>query len=326
MIIAKYNIAQGSGSNATVGSTAVAGGSGSGYSVDLTPITEKMAALEAEVSQLRNQLNKVNAAMAALDGKYLSKYGDRSEYTYALGAVYTEFLQSELYDNGVGYRISGNPTATVEDKYNLIVKDVGWGYAPWTTVRDSTVTVVDTATDEATAQLNAVSVSIGATNAAGFMLLDCGAQLTNERCFTLISKSVQYSVKVRRDGQQYLTEFVEAETDSNGNFILYFDKGENVSFTVRFKYTYSFKKIGTFTSGTYRLYIRGTDPSNSRTDCFAATTKTTTVNASGVTVMQGTDGARITSGGVQVTNDGGTTWTSIGGSSASFGNNHDLSL
>lgn len=309
MIIAKYNIAPGSGSNATVGSTAVAGGSGSGYSVDLTPITEKVAALETEVSQLRNQLNKVNAALAALDGKYLSKYGDRSEYTYALGAVYTEFLQSELYDNGVGYRISGNPTSTVEDKYNLIVKDVGWGYAPWTTVQDSTVTVVNTPTDEDTAQLNAVNVSIGATNATGFMLLDCGAQLTNERCFTMISKSVQYSVKVMRNGQQYITDFVEAETDSNGNFILYFQKGENVSFNIRFKYTYSFKKYGNITSGTYRLYIRGTDPSNSRTGCFAATTKTTTVNASGVTVMQGTDGARITSAGVQVTHDGGNTWS-----------------
>lgn len=309
MIIAKYNIAPGIGSNATVGSTAVAGGSGSGYSVDLTPITEKVAALETEVSQLRNQLNKANAALASLDGKYLSKYGDRSEYTYALGAVYTEFLQSELYDNGVGYRISGNPTATVEDKYNLIVKDVGWGYAPWTTVQDSTVTVVNTPTDEDTAQLNAVNVSIGATNATGFMLLDCGAQLTNERCFTLISKSVQYSVKVMRNGQQYITDFVEAETDSNGNFILYFQKGENVSFNIRFKYTYSFKKYGNITSGTYRLYIRGTDPSNNRTGCFAATTKTTTVNASGVTVMQGTDGARITSAGVQVTHDGGNTWS-----------------
>ena len=309
MIIAKYNIAPGSGSNATVGSTAVAGGSGSGYSVDLTPITDKLAALETEVSQLRNQLNKANAALAALDGKYLSKYGDRSEYTYALGAVYTEFLQSELFGNGVGYRISGNPTATVEDKYNLIVKDVGWGYAPWTTVQDSTVTVVNTPTDEDTAQLNAVNVSIGATNATGFLLLDCGAQLTNERCFTLISKSVQYSVKVMRNGQQYITDFVEAETDSNGNFILYFQKGENVSFNIRFKYTYSFKKYGNITSGTYRLYIRGTDPSNSRTDCFAATTKTTTVNASGVTVMQGTDGARITSAGVQVTHDGGNTWS-----------------
>ena len=309
MIIAKYNIAPGSGSNATVGSTAVAGGSGSGYSVDLTPITEKLAALETEVSQLRNQLNKANAALASLDGKYLSKYGDRSEYTYALGAVYTEFLQSELYDNGVGYRISGNPTATVEDKYNLIVKDVGWGYAPWTTVQDSTVTVVNTPTDEDTAQLNAVNVSIGATNATGFLLLDCGAQLTNERCFTLISKSVQYSVKVMRNGQQYITDFVEAETDSNGNFILYFQKGENVSFNIRFKYTYSFKKYGNITSGTYRLYIRGTDPSNNRTGCFAATTKTTTVNASGVTVMQGTDGARITSAGVQVTHDGGNTWS-----------------
>ena len=309
MIIAKYNIAPGSGSNATVGSTAVAGGSGSGYSVDLTPITEKVAALETEVSQLRNQLNKANAALASLDGKYLSKYGDRSEYTYALGAVYTEFLQSELYDNGVGYRISGNPTATVEDKYNLIVKDVGWGYAPWTTVQDSTVTVVNTPTDEDTAQLNAVNVSIGATNATGFLLLDCGAQLTNERCFTLISKSVQYSVKVMRNGQQYITDFVEAETDSNGNFILYFQKGENVSFNIRFKYTYSFKKYGNITSGTYRLYIRGTDPSNNRTGCFAATTKTTTVNASGVTVMQGTDGARITSAGVQVTHDGGNTWS-----------------
>ena len=309
MIIAKYNIAPGSGSNATVGSTAVAGGSGSGYSVDLTPITDKLAALETEVSQLRNQLNKANAALAALDGKYLSKYGDRSEYTYALGAVYTEFLQSELYDNGIGYRISGNPTATVEDKYNLIVKDVGWGYAPWTTVQDSTVTVVNTPTDEDTAQLNAVNVSIGATNATGFLLLDCGAQLTNERCFTLISKSVQYSVKVMRNGQQYITDFVEAETDSNGNFILYFQKGENVSFNIRFKYTYSFKKYGNITSGTYRLYIRGTDPSNNRTGCFAATTKTTTVNASGVTVMQGTDGARITSAGVQVTHDGGNTWS-----------------
>jgi hypothetical protein len=63
------------------------------------------------------------------------------------------------------------------------------------------------------------------------------------------------------------------------------------------------------TSGTYRLYIRGTDPANNRTDIFAAATKVVTLNASGLTVMQGDNGARITCDGVQTTVNGGTTWT-----------------
>ena len=309
MIIAKYNIAPGSGSNATVGSTAVAGGSGSGYSVDLTPITEKIAELEAEVSQLRNQLNKVNAAMAALDGKYLSKLGDRSDYSYYLGALYTDFLQSEMFANGVGFRMSGNATASVDDKYNLIIKDVGFGSVTWNTVQQDSANYVDHNTDEATEQLNVANVSIGATSAEGFLLLDCGATLTNERCFTIIDKRVEYSVRLKHGQQIEVLPYTEAEQDANGNFILLFTKADNVTVSIRFTLTYAFRQFGDITSGTYRLYIRGTDPTNNRTDCFAASVKTATLNASGLTIINGNNGTRLTSAGVQHSTDGGTTWS-----------------
>jgi hypothetical protein len=36
--------------------------------------------------------------------------------------------------------------------------------------------------------------------------------------------------------------------------------------------------------------------------------KSATLNASGIVVMNGDNGARITSSGVQTTSDGGTTW------------------
>ena len=78
-----------------------------------------------KVSTLELQLSRAQAALAGLDSKYLSKYGDNSIYSYVLGAIYTNFLQSEMYNNGVGFRLSGNPTATVDDKYNLIIRDVG---------------------------------------------------------------------------------------------------------------------------------------------------------------------------------------------------------
>ena len=309
MIIAKYNIAPGTGSNASVGSTAVAGGGGGGSSVDLTPITDKLAALETMVSTLELQLSRAQAALAGLDSKYLSKYGDNSIYSYVLGAIYTNFLQSEMYNNGVGFRLSGNPTATVDDKYNLIIRDVGWGTVAFTKREQDEVTVVDTDTDEATAQFNALNVSIGATNAAGYMLLDCGATLTNERCFTVISKSVEYNAHHTIGGQIFVTEYKEAEVDSNGNFILTFQKADNVKFNIRFRYAYAFHKTGTLTSGTYRLFIQGTNPSNNTTDCFAASTKVTTINASGITVMNGNNGKRLTATGIQTTSDGGTTWS-----------------
>ena len=309
MIIAKYNIPQGSGSNAVNGATAVAGGGGVGASVDLTPITDKIAALETAVSNLQLQLSKANAVLAGLDSRFLSKYGDRSEYSYALGALYTDFIQSERFGNGVGFRISGSATEAVEDKYNLIVKDLGWAQVAFNTVLQSDVTMVTNNTDEASAQLNANNVSIGATLASGYLLIQCGAILTNERCFTEVAKRVTYQVSSTIGNQTLVSEWREAETDSAGNFILEFGKADNVRFSIRFAYTFAFRKYGNITSGTYRLYIGGTDPDDNKTDCFAAAIKTTTVNASGVTVMQGNDGTRITSSGVQHTTDGGTTWT-----------------
>lgn len=309
MIIGKYNIAQGSGSNASAGATAVAGGSGGGSSVDLTPITDKIAVLESKVSQLELQLSKANAVLAGLDGRFLSKLGDRSEYSYALGALYTDFIQSEMYDNGVGFRVSGNATAAVDDKYNLIIKDVGWATVAFATVTENTVTIVDTNTNEETAQLNASAINIGATHAQGYVLVDCGATLTNERCFTIISKTVEYSVRHTIGYQIYDTEYTEAETDTNGNYILKFQEADNVKLYIRFKFTFAFRQYGDITSGTYRLYIRGTDPSNNLTDCFAAAMRVATVNASGITVMQGNNGYRISSEGVQHTTDGGTSWS-----------------
>jgi len=310
MIIGKYNIAPGSGSNASKGSTSVAGGGGVGASVDLTPLTDKIAVLEQKVSSLETQLSRVQSVLAGLDGRFLSKLGDRSEYSYALGALYTDFIQSELYTRGVGFRISGSPTAAVEDKYNLIVKDVGLTTVTWSTVQDADVTIVNTNTDEATAQLNTSSyVSIGAPATSGYLLLDCGATLTNERCFTTIAKKVIYSTRRIINNKLIITPYEEAETDSNGNFIIHFEAGgDSIGVSIHFTYTYSFRKYGNVTSGTYRLYIRGTDPSNNQTECFAAAVKSATLNASGVTVMQGLKGARITCDGVQTTNDGGTTW------------------
>jgi hypothetical protein len=133
--------------------------------------------------------------------------------------------------------------------------------------------------------------------------------MTNERLFTVISKSVEYSVKTRIGDQIDISGFTEAETDSNGYFILHFPNADEVSFTIRFKFAYAFRKFADLTSGTYRLYIRGTDAANNRTDCFAASSKTATLNASGVTVVNGNNGYRITSNGVQHTTDGGTTWS-----------------
>jgi len=306
MIIGKYNISKGSATKRSPGSSAVAG---SGSTVDLTPITDKVAALEAKVSQLELQLSRVNAVLQGLDGRFLSKLGDRSDYSYYLGALYTDFLQSEMFANGVGYRMSGNATAAVEDKYNLIVKDVGWAQVPFSTVMQSDASYVDHNTDEATAQLNVSNVSIGATNASGFMLVDCGAEFTNERCFTVIGKRVEYSVRLQHGQQIDVLPYTEAEQDANGNFILLFTQADNVTVSIRFTFTYAFRQVGDTTSGTYRLYIRGTDPTNNRTDCFAASIKTATLNASGLTVINGNNGTRLTSGGVQHSTDGGNTWS-----------------
>ena len=306
MIIGKYNISKGSATKRSPGSSAVAG---SGSTVDLTPITDKVAALEAKVSQLELQLGKVNTILQGLDGRFLSKLGDRSDYSYHLGALYSDFLQSEMFANGVGFRMSGNATASVDDKYNLIIKDVGFGSVTWNTVQQDSASYVDHNTDEATAQLNVSNVSIGATSAEGFLLLDCGATLTNERCFTEIAKTVEYSVKSTKNHQIFIEPYKEAETDSSGNFIICFENADDISISIRFTYTYAFRQVADITSGTYRLYIQGTDPSNNKTDCFAAAAKSATLNASGVTVMEGMNGTRITRGGVQHTTDGGTTWT-----------------
>jgi PDZ domain-containing secreted protein len=91
---------------------------------------------------------------------------------------------------------------------------------------------------------------------------------------------LEYEATATRGGAVHPSGWKEAETDDNGNFILNFTKADDITFAVRFTYTYAFRKTETLTSGTYRLYIQGTDPSNNQTDCFAATTKVTTINAS----------------------------------------------
>lgn len=307
MIIGKYNIAPGAGSNATTGSTAVAGGA-SGAGVDITPLTNKIAALESRVAQLESQLTRANAILAGLDTRFLSKLGDRSVYSYALGAVLTDTIQSEMFGHGVGYQIKGTATSRETDKYNITVKDVGWSSVAFSTISQSEASYVDHNTDEATAQLNAMNISIGATHATGYLLVDCGATLTNERCFAHIASRVEYQVKVTIGQNVFIEPYKEAETDGNGNYILLFQEADDISISIRFYYTYAFRQYGNLASGTYRLYIRGTDPTNNKTDCFASATKSTTVNASGITVMNGNNGVRLTSGGMQTTTDGGSTW------------------
>jgi len=308
MIIAKYNRAKGGGDSNVYGATAVSGGIG-GTTLDITPLTEKLAVLESTVSKLQQGLAKVQNTVMGLDGKYLSKLGDNSEGSYTLGAVYTAFLQGGLFDNGVGFRISGNDTAAVEEKYKMIIRDVGWGVVPFTTVNEAETTIVNQATDEDTAHLNVASVSIGAAASAGYILLDCGAQLTNERCFSTIAKRVEYQATVTRGNQIFVGERTEAEVDGNGRFILHFQRGDDVSLAIHYSFTYSFRPVGDVTSGTYRLYIRGTDYAHSRTDCFAAAANTGTLSAGAVTIISGNNGARLTSTGVQRTTDGGNTWT-----------------
>lgn len=308
MIIGKYNIAKGASSNARTGSTAVAGGGTAGTSVDITPLTNKIAALESRVSQLENQLTRANALLSGLDARFLSRLGDRSVYSYAFGALHTDHLSSEMFDNGAGFELSGNATDTVENKYNLVIKDVGWALVAFSTVMQSEATVVDTNTDSATAQLNATNINIGATSAAGYLLVDCGAQLTNERCFTMIGISVRYAVTSRIGNQHFVSDYMDAGEDGNGHYILSFPRADEVTISIRLRYTYAFSRYGDMTSGTYRLYVRGTDPSNNRTDCFAAASKSATVNASGFTVMSGNNGMRLTSSGMQTTTDGGETW------------------
>ena len=309
MKIGKYNIAPGSGSNASIGATAVAGGNGGGSSVDLTPITDKIATLEAKVSQLELQLAKAQTILAGLDSKFLSKFGDRSDYSYYLGSLYTDFIQSEMFGNGVGFRLSGNATAAVDDKYNLIIKDVGWASIAFNTVRQNDASIVDSDTEQASAQLSAANINIGETSAAGYLLIECGAELTSERCFTELMRRVKYSVRYRTGNQWFTGGYIDADADYNGRYILYFPKADEVILSIRFTYTYSFTNIGDTTSGTYRLYISGTDPDNNRTDCFAASLKVVTVNASGITVMNGDNGKRLTSTGIQTTSDGGATWS-----------------
>lgn len=318
MNIAKYNIPAGAATKANVGTTAVEGG---GYTVDLTPITDKVAALESKVSYLEMMFARMQAAFAGLDSKYLSKMGDRSDYSYYLGSVYTDFLQSEMYDNGVGYRMSGSPTAATEDKYNLIVKDYGWGEIPFSTVNQDTATYVDSDTDEATSHLVVNNIVIGQTTAPGYLLVDCGATLTSERCFTEISKKVTYTVHMTIGQATYVDTHTDTDTDSNGNFIIHFGKADNVKIDINFIYTYAFRHVGSMTSGTLRLYIRGTDPSNSKTNCFGEAVKVATLNAGAITVMKDEDGMRLTSGAIQETSDGGATWTDVsgGGGSSSGG-------
>lgn len=305
MIIRKFNKAKGNSTKAIVGSTAVAGG---GYTVDLTPITNKIADIESQTSGMQNAIAKCQAAIAALPERFLSRLGDQTDYSYWLGALYSDFLQSGRFDNGVGYRLSGSDTATTEDKYTFAIKDVGWSQIAFTTVNQSTAQSVTSDTDEASDTLTA-SVTLNNTAVAGYLLVDCGATLTSERCFTIVARSVEYDISVRTGNIIQVATNVEAQTDGAGRFIIYFDKADRVDITIHFTFVYAFRHVGTTTSGTYRLYIRGTDYANSKTDCYGTASKVATVTASGFTVMSGDDGYRITSDGLEVTDDGGDTWT-----------------
>lgn len=304
MNIAKYDIPQSRGNSASTGTTAVAGATAG---TDIGPITEKVAELEAELSQLRLQLTRVTSVLSGLDTRFLSKLGDRSDYSYTLGALYSDFIQSSEFQNGVGFRLSGNATAAVDEKYNLVFKDVGWSSVAYATTWGSAV-MVDSDTDEATAQLSASRASIGPSYANGFILIEAGAELTNDRCFTPIATKVEYSLQLRVGQQIDVVPYVEASQDSNGRFIIRFYEADDVSIAIKLYYTFAFRKYGDMTSGTYRLYIRGTDYANGQTDCFATFTKVTTVNADGITVMNNQIGVKVSSDGIKRTTDGGSTW------------------
>ena len=140
---------------------------------------------------------------------------------------------------------------------------------------------------------------------AGYLLVDCGATLTSERCFTVVAKAVEYDLSVRNGNVIQVVTNVEAQTDGAGRFIIYFDKADRVDITIRFTFVYAFRHVGTTTSGTYRLYIRGTDYANSKTDCYGTASKVADLSG-----YAWGDGRWMKARDKQdLTDDGGDTWT-----------------
>lgn len=305
MIIKKYNTNRGSTASSGT-STIITGG---GASVDLTPITEKISALETRCAILERYVSSLQSAMSQLGDKYLSKNGDVSEGSYTLGAVYTNFLQSRGFDNGIGVRLSGDDASAVDNKYNFIVKDLGVGQVNWATI-ESTPVIVDTPTTSGTDTFEATYTL---TNIAhdGYLIFDCGYELTHSHCFNASIESVKYDITTEVGMAIYNNRNMEAYDESTGRYIVRITACDSATIKVKVKFAYAFSVVGDTTTGTYRIYVRGTDAVNETTDCFAGALKQTTTNASGVVVMNGTTGIKLAADGIYSTTDGGNTWTSV---------------
>jgi len=273
MKLTKTNVRQGTTASSG-GGNAVGGSSAAGASVDLSGVISAIdgnagdiESLRSEVAQLRQQLASITAAMIRKDDD-----DTNNGHTLRLGAVVTDTLMTNVYDNGRGAMLGvGGDAATPEwmmvlrnvadkvDKTAPMTDTIGDGITYDTSVASTTQTLWDT-----TARVTVSNSTAGA-------MLRVKAGITASNGVTLLEQHLYYDV-----GQVITGRAKAASTDDTVHDIIA-DKPEAVNIggdvwqlpledanTMGDTFTYTFTFQATYrvevgsTSQTVRLYIKGT--------------------------------------------------------------------
>lgn len=272
MKLTKTNVRQ--GTTASSGGNS-AGGSITGAGVDLSSVITAIdgnagdiEALRNEVAQLRNQLASITAAMLRKDDD-----DSNNGHTLRLGAVVTDTLMSNIYDNGRGFLLGvGGDAAAPEwmmvlrnianrvDKTAPMADTVGNGITYDTSVASATQTLWDT-----TARVTVSNSTEGAT-------LRVKAGITAGNGVTLLEQHLYYEVgqviigraKEAASTDETITDIIanKPEADNIGGDVwqlpLENANAQGDTFVYNFTYQATYRVEVGSVSQSVRLYIKGT--------------------------------------------------------------------
>lgn len=312
MTIAKYNTSKGSNTYKTTVNNYVGG-----VSVDTSGLEAQIAANTSSISQNRVNIYNLQNVINDIPNKYLKRTGDNSDYSYRFGTVYTDYLQSQNYNSGRGFKLVGSADSTANDKYFFKMIDLGNGYINFTTTTSDETEIVSYTTYKKMIlnKNNAFTITNSVSGAS--VIVQAGYNLTHSHNFTIISEKLQYkyyqsmSLQMTVPPSDTSDDYVwtDAEEVSNGWQIPITSDGRQTTYVLRYivEYSYSDKTM----TGAISLFIQGTDPNNNQTLFYGGSSRYTEMTSTYVQCISGSSGCKMTSDGIYKSSDGGENWTKV---------------
>lgn len=269
MKLTKSNVRQGT----TASSGNAVGGSTAGASVDLSGVITAIDGNAGDIESLRNEVSQLRQQLASITAAMLRKDDNDSNngHTLRLGAVVTDTLMSNVYDSGRGASMGMGGDAAAPE-WMMVLRNVANRVdktAPMADTIGEGVTY-DTSVASATQMLSSIS-AVTVSNSTAGATLRVKAGITAGNGVTLLEQHLYYDVGQVISGRSkqasttdtvrdIITNYLEAANIGGDVWQLPLEDANNFgdTFVYSFVYQATYRVEVGSVSQTVRLYIKGT--------------------------------------------------------------------